>query len=212
MPPHPSAPELLTLHALRIKGVAEPAAVARRFTLDRDQVDELLLDFEAYGWAYRAEFAGTGGWTLTGNGKAEDERQLATELADCGGRGAVTRVHAAFGPLNAHFQETVTRWQVRPMPGDDLARNDHTDHRWDDRVVDALAVLGRRLVPLDTALGDVLARFTGYAQRYSAAIERVERGEHGWVDGIGIDSCHTVWFELHEDLLATLGIERGHEG
>jgi hypothetical protein len=22
----------------------------------------------------------------------------------------------------------------------------------------------------------------------------------------------TVWFELHEDLLATLGIERGHEG
>ena len=77
MPPHPSAPELLTLHALRIKGVAEPAAVARRFHLDRDQVDELLLDFEAYGWAYRAEFAGTGGWTLTGNGKAEDERQLA---------------------------------------------------------------------------------------------------------------------------------------
>ena len=82
------------------------------------------------------------------------------------------------------------------MPGDDLARNDHTDHRRDDRVVDALAVLGRRLVPLDTALGDVLARFTGYAQRYSAAVERVERGEHGWVDGIGIDSCHTVWFEL----------------
>ena len=27
-----------------------------------------------------------------------------------------------------------------------------------------------------------------------------------------IDSYHTVWFELHEDLLATLGIERSSEG
>ena len=27
-----------------------------------------------------------------------------------------------------------------------------------------------------------------------------------------IDSYHTVWFELHEDLLATLGIERDRGG
>ncbi len=27
-----------------------------------------------------------------------------------------------------------------------------------------------------------------------------------------IDSYHTVWFELHENLLATLGIERAREG
>jgi hypothetical protein len=27
-----------------------------------------------------------------------------------------------------------------------------------------------------------------------------------------IDSYHTVWFELHEDLLSTLGIERASEG
>jgi hypothetical protein len=26
-----------------------------------------------------------------------------------------------------------------------------------------------------------------------------------------IPSYHTIWFELHEDLLATLGIERGSE-
>jgi hypothetical protein len=29
------------------------------------------------------------------------------------------------------------------------------------------------------------------------------------VDSPLIDSFHTVWFELHEHLLATLGIERG---
>jgi hypothetical protein len=26
------------------------------------------------------------------------------------------------------------------------------------------------------------------------------------------DSCHTVWMELHEDLLATLRLERGTDG
>jgi hypothetical protein len=29
------------------------------------------------------------------------------------------------------------------------------------------------------------------------------------VTEVGGDSCHTVWMELHEDLLATLGLERG---
>ena len=33
-----------------------------------------------------------------------------------------------------------------------------------------------------------------------------------WFTKPVIDSYHTVWFELHEDLLATLGIERASEG
>ena len=38
-------------------------------------------------------------------------------------------------------------------------------------------------------------------------------GRRKWVDEPKIDSCHTVWFELREDLhlLATLGLERGGE-
>jgi hypothetical protein len=27
------------------------------------------------------------------------------------------------------------------------------------------------------------------------------------VDRTDVDSCHRVWFELHEDLVATLGID-----
>jgi hypothetical protein len=50
---------------------------------------------------------------------------------------------------------------------------------------------------------------TGYAERYSAALERVDRGERAWVAQPRIDSCHTVWMELHDDLLATLGLKRG---
>ena len=51
--------------------------------------------------------------------------------------------------------------------------------------------------------------FEGYAVRYRFALGRVDRGEREWVDGVGRDSCHTVWMQLHEDLIATLGIDRG---
>lgn len=58
----------------------------------------------------------------------------------------------------------------------------------------------------------VLTRFQGYDDRFAAALARVDAGDRSWVDRPGADSCHTVWFQLHEDLLATLGIRRDEEG
>ena len=211
MPAHASTADLLTLHALRLGGMGEPPAVAARFRLDPVTVEELLLDFAAYGWVRHSNFGGDGGWSLTEAGRREGERRLAAELAATGAGAEVTRAHAAFLPLNARFQDAVTRWQLRPLPGEPMAHNDHTDPRWDDRVLDELAGLGARLAPVCADLAAVLTRFDGYTDRYLSALGQVERGLRRWVDGIGIDSCHRVWFELHEDLLATLGIERGED-
>ena len=191
--------------------MGDAGKVAGRFSLDPDGVLDLLLDFEAYGWVQRVEFAGAGGWALTHAGRVENERQLAGELAESRSAAAVAEAHSTFLPLNARFQSAVTQWQIRPLPGDPMAANDHSDFRWDDRVLDALGNLGRRLAPLCGELTSHLARFDGYAERYAAAMARVERGERSWVDGVGLDSCHVVWFELHEDLIATLGLQRGHE-
>ncbi|HEX5532553.1 MAG TPA: hypothetical protein VFX33_02300 [Actinomycetales bacterium] len=113
--------------------------------------------------------------------------------------------------MNARFQDAATRWQVRPLPGDPMAANDHSDFRWDDRVIESLHSLGRRLIPLEAELAGALARFGGYSERYNAALVRVARGENRWVDGLGIDSCHLVWMQLHEDLIASLGLDRGDE-
>ena len=211
MPPYRSSPTLLTLHAVRLRGTAAPGQVAARFRLEQAATAELLLDFAAYGWVSRAEFAGAGGWSLTERGRVENERRLAAELAEAGARPPVVDVHARFLPLNARFQTACTNWQIRPLPGAPMAANDHRDLRWDDRVLEELGSLGRRLVPLCAALSGRLARFEGYEKRYADAFARVEAGQRSWVDGAGIDSCHTIWFELHEDLLATLGIERGTE-
>ncbi len=207
--PHQSSPTLLVLHAVRVKGMADTAAVARRFGLDRAEAEELLLDFEAYGWVQRSEFAGVGGWSLTERGRTENERLLAEELSETGARTVVTESHTSFVQLNERFLGTITKWQIRPEPGSPMASNDHTDHRWDDRVLESLTSLSRRLRPVADSLSSALPRFEGYPDRFAAALARAERGERRYVDEPGVDSCHTVWFELHEDLIATLNLTRG---
>ena len=190
--------ELLVLHAVRLLGMADDDAVARRFGLDRARAAELLLDFEAYGWVTWSEFAGVGGWSLTERGRAENERRLAAELAGIpGGTRRVHDVHEAFLPLNARLQQACTDWQLRPRPGAPLAANTHEDPQWDARVLAELTALSGELVPLVADLTSQLDRFRGYDTRFAAAAKEA-----------AVDACHRVWFELHEDLIATLGLQR----
>jgi hypothetical protein len=205
---HLSDPVDLSLHAVRLLGFAGAGAIARRFGQDSAEVQDYLLDFEAFGWVTRSDFAGSGGWSLTDAGRRENLRRRAAELDATGSRPVMVDVHTRFVPLNARFLDAATCWQVRPLPGQPMASNDHTDHRWDDRVLEALGSVGGELAPLADELASELARLGGYAQRYQDAFQRASRGERRWVDGLGIDSCHTVWMQLHEDLLATLGVER----
>lgn len=208
---HASARDLLVLHAVRVAGFADTAAVARRFALDEGATAEALLDAEAHGWVTHTSFAGLGGWSLTARGRAAGERLLAAELAAAGGLDEVHAIHDAFLPLNARLQQACTDWQLRPTAGDRLAPNDHTDDAWDARVLDDLAAIGDGLAPLADRLARVLRRFDGYHDRFTAALRRARAGERGWVDRSDVDSCHRVWFELHEDLLATLGRDRAAE-
>jgi hypothetical protein len=53
-----------------------------------------------------------------------------------------------------------------------------------------------------------LPRLASYLPRLNHALERVELGEGAWVSDVKIDSYHTVWFELHEDLLLLVGRAR----
>lgn len=204
-----SATDLLVLHAVRLKGVADDHRVADRFELDPAAVTELLLDFQAYGWIARVDFAGTGGWTLTAAGKRRNEQQLADELAATGARSAIEAVHDDFMPSNARLQQASTDWQLRPTAEDPLAANPHDEPDWDAGVLDALDRVARELADLEPRLSRWLGRFGGYHTRFAGALARVRAGDPSWVNRVGEDSCHTVWMELHEDLIATLGLERG---
>lgn len=204
-----SAPDDLALHGVRVLGFPTTARLASRFRLDVAVAEESLLDFEAQGWVSRLSFAGSSGWSLTETGKLENERRLAAELDRAGARGTVSAVHTAFRPLNRRLGTACTDWQIRPAPADPMAFNDHTDWRWDERVLRTLASVGTSFRELCGQLAGCLARFDGYADRYSGALAKAESGQRAWVDGHDRDSCHIVWIQFHEDLLATLGIPRG---
>jgi hypothetical protein len=75
-------------------------------------------------------------------------------------------------------------------------------------VLTGLGALSGALGPVERRLTDVLPRFAGYAGRFADALGHARDGHARWVDGSDLDSCHTVWFELHEDLIATLGLTR----
>lgn len=57
----------------------------------------------------------------------------------------------------------------------------------------------------------MLQRFDMHQPRIDAALNRVEAGEDSWVDSPEVASMNIVWIQLHEDLLATLGIPRGED-
>ncbi|TCO23483.1 hypothetical protein EV652_109311 [Kribbella steppae] len=204
-----STPELLVLHAVRLQGVADDQQVARRFGLDQAVTKELLLDYQAFGWITWSEFAGIGGWSLMASGREENERRLAQELESTAGAETVREIYRAFLPLNERLQIACTQWQLRPTGDDPHAFNDHADPAWDRRVIVELTALAEQLGPLTETLEGVLNRFQGYRTRFATALERVQAGDTGWVDRTNVDSCHKVWFELHEDLIATLGLVRG---
>lgn len=204
-----SPPDLLVLHLLRLTGVTDDAEVAARTGLDRPVVSEMLLDHQAWGRVTHVEFAGSGGWALTDRGRAEDERRLNAELTDTGTRPMVEEQHRAFESLNPRLVRACTDWQMRPTAGARFAVNDHANPAWDARVLDELSALGGELRPLAGALSRALARFAGYDERFSSALAQARAGDPRWVAGVGVASCHAVWMELHEDLLSTLGIQRG---
>ena len=208
---HESAPEDLALHGARVLGFATASRIARRYGLDAGAVGESLLDFQARGWVRDLSFAGSSGWSLTDAGRIENERRLAAELDTSGVRDAVTAAHAAFVPLNRRFGTACTNWQVRPTRADPMALNDHADWRWDERVLRTLASIDGSFRHLCDQLAGCLARFGGYADRYSSALGRVEAGQLAWVDAPDRDSCHLLWIQFHEDLLATLGMPRGSD-
>lgn len=206
-----SSPDLLAFHGVRVLGSPSVEKLARRFRLDAGVVREALLDAQASGWVRRYDFLGDITWAMTDAGRAEDERLLAVELDAAAAREVVAAAHSDFLPLNALHGEACTKWQLRPTAWDPLGPNDHTDLRWDSAVLDQLEQADAGLAGVCARLTGVLARFDGHAEAHHEALQRVLRGDGAWLDAPDRASCQLVWIQVHEDLLATLGIARGSD-
>jgi hypothetical protein len=63
------------------------------------------------------------------------------------------------------------------------------------------------LAGVEARLTSHLDRFAGYHHRFATALSKAG-DKPAWFTGTDRDFCHKVWFELHEDLIATLGLVR----
>jgi hypothetical protein len=205
----PSDPRTLVLHGLRLKGFAEPAAVAEVVDVPEPEAKSVLDQLVAERLATYRD-GRLSGFTLTPGGRAEHTRLLAAELDEHGVRDAIHAAYRRFLGFNGDLLEVCTAWQLRDVDGES-AINDHTDQAYDAQVVSQLAAVHDKVHPVCEELAGSLARYAQYGPRLRTALERVQAGERDWFTRPMIASYHTIWFELHEDLLATLGIERGQE-
>ncbi|MFJ9846118.1 transcriptional regulator [Kitasatospora sp. NPDC101155] len=202
--PHATSTDLV-LHALRCIGFSGLAAVAAATGLPESDVESELIDLAVAGLV--THMAGPfGGWGITDAGRAEDARRITEELDAAGAPAVVTEAFNGFLVLNPELLDLCTAWQTRSVDGS-TTLNDHTDKAYDARVLDRLADLDQRADAVCTELSGAMRRFQRYRSRLAHALTRANAGELDY-DTDGTAPYHTVWFQLHEDLLATLGRPR----
>ncbi len=202
--------EARVLHSLRVGGVLRIDEVSRRTAVARPRLDDLLIDMER-STLVRRHVGALRGWSLTVGGRTRGEELLAEELDSRGARPAVVAAYEEFRTVNGDLLAICTDWQVSSW-ADPVDLNDHSDPEYDRAVLSRLSRLDAVAARILGELAAELPRFGSYHPRLALALDRASSGGVDWVTRPLIDSYHTVWFELHEDLLATLGRRRTDEG
>ena len=108
--------------------------------------------------------------------------------------------------FNNEFLRICTDWQLKPgnQP------NDHSDAAYDFKVLERLDRLDERVGPLVETLAKSVSRFGGYRCRLTEALDKISE-DRAWLASPRCDSYHTVWMQLHEDLLSAVGVNRADE-
>ncbi|SEG96751.1 hypothetical protein SAMN05444920_11068 [Nonomuraea solani] len=197
--------DLLVLHTLRCIGFAGVARVAEATGLSEPDAESELIDLAVAGLV--THNAGDfGGWGLTDAGRAADAERITGELDASGRRAVVAQAFETFLVLNPELLDLCTAWQTRTVDGV-MTVNEHTDPDYDARVLGLLMDFDGRAEVVCAELSRALRRFQRYRLRFANALKRARAGELEYVSD-NLASYHTIWFQLHEDLLVTLGIPR----
>ena len=191
--------ELLVVRTLRLKGRADLATLTAVTGVDSAPV--IVASLVESGAAREVR----GHWMLSGSGTELLDGLLEEERAGLD-HAAVAEIYEQFVAVNGEFKAIASDWQMR---GSDL--NDHQDVAYDARVLARFADFHERAIGLVTRATGLVSRLAIYGPRLQRAREKVRGGDTAWFLKPLIDSYHTVWFELHEELIGLAGLSRGSE-
>jgi hypothetical protein len=190
----------LLFHGVAIKRHAAAPAIAALVGLPEPRVSILLADAVATG-----RVVDTGGaFILAPLTRVALEARYALHFAALRDDKAFETAYLAFERVNKTLKQVITDWQTISIGGAKVA-NDHSDRAHDEAVIDRLGEVHEQVEPILKALAAKWPRLHFYAEKLLAALEAAEDGDHEWVSDIRRDSYHTIWFELHEDLLRIMG-------
>ena len=193
---------LSVLRVVELKGRVREADVATPLGIAPEAAGAQLGDLEAAGLLVKAG----AGFRLADAGRARLAELLAADAATVD-QPSLAAAYDDFCVVNADLKTIVTAWQLKA----DGTPNDHTDASYDAGVLARLADLHVRVLPLVERLAEIAPRLARYPQRLQHAQDRLAEGDTTWVARPILDSYHTVWFELHEDLIQLSGRTRLEE-
>lgn len=151
------------------------------------------------------------GFSLTPEGRFLLQRLVRDELDETGVRDAMTAAYHDFLGINGDLLAVCTAWQLRDGSDGETVTNDHADMDYDNQVIDQLHQVHDRMRSVLDRLAGTLARFDRYRRGLENALDRLRAGDHDYFTRPLFPSYHSIWFELHEDLLVTLDTDRRNE-
>ncbi len=193
----------LALHGLAIKKHADAAAVAEITGLAPAAVQAALDEATASGRTVKAGDKYMLQPAAQIALKTGYSRDFAAQRADA----AMQATYDDFEKINEQLKQLITDWQTMTVGGQKLP-NDHTDPNYDDKIIDRLGRLHDRAEGILDRFTAGLSRLAVYKRLLATALERAEDGQTEWVSDARCMSYHTVWFELHEDLIRILNRTR----
>ena len=198
-------PADMALRALMIKGFATPDGLAPALRRTEEETAAVLDRMTADGLT---ELTGAM-FQLTEDGKAVGTEMIAADREDWGVENA-SRALDDFLPIDGRMKETVTAWQMREVDGEPVL-NDHSDAAYDGSVLVEFASVHQDAEAWLRPLGDGLHRLGYYLERLERAADLVADGDYAYIASPRVDSYHSIWFELHEDLILLAGRTREDE-
>ena len=193
--------ELNLLMAAKLKGRARVDAAAAYAGISVEDAQSQIGQLADAGFV-----TGDQQMRITPEGKGRIDELLTAERATID-RERLGRAYEEFDSHNTTFKSVVTAWQMK----DATTINDHTDGAYDADVIGRLVAVHENFRPLLLQIIESAPRLAPFAGRFDRAITAVQRGDHTYVARPIMDSYHTVWFELHEELIGLLGRTRAAE-
>jgi hypothetical protein len=198
----PRVPHLV-MHATAIRKHGELPAIAAIAGLPIAVVEPVLKSLVAAGRINEAQ----GRYLLSPAGQLILAGNYSRFESDLRANAAFMGAYERFEIINRDLKQVITDWQTVDLGGQRVA-NDHGNKDYDAEVIDRLGDLHERFEPILRGLIGGAPRLRYYEGALGTALDKAEDGAIEWVSDARIDSYHTVWFELHEDLLRLVGRQR----